>query len=414
MKKSFFLNLLLVIFCFTLSIAQETYTVETIPNPKTIGQGWVSDHDNFLSEEEKQELNQQIDKIEDNTTVQIAIVIVQSIGQAVPKDFATRLFQQWGIGQSEKDNGLLILTVIDQRRTEMETGYGLEGILPDAICYRIASQEFVPYFKKGEYGKGLIQGISRIKQIVENPKTIDEIIADNGVTYRQPDNDKWYFFFSTYFLLMLFFLYQFAVSVLQIDHEKADFYDKYIHLKSKNHLLYSIFFPIPFIFIYLLFTKNRLSKYRKAKRYSKLTGEELFPMDEKIDDVFLENGQIIEEEIGSVDYDVWVTQELDDLLILRYDNKSKYSECKKCHYKTYYKDHSKIVSAATTSHSGITMLTFKCKSCGFTESKKIISPRRTSSSSYSGGSSFSGGSSSSSGSSFGGGSSGGGGAGVSW
>ncbi len=414
MGKKIFLSLLLIVSVFSVSITQNSYTIETVPNPKSFGQGWVSDPDNILTAEEKQELNSKIGEIENNTSVQIAIVIIQSIGQAIPKDFATALFQKWKIGQSGINNGLLILTVLDQRRAEIETGYGLEGILPDAICYRIASQEFVPYFKKGEYGKGLIQGIVRIKEIIENPKTIDEIIADKGITYRQPDNSKWYFVFFSYFLLLIFFLYQFVVSVSQIDNEKAEYYDKYIHLKSKKHLLYSIFFPIPFIFIYFLFTKNRLSKYRKAKRYSKLTGKELFPMDEKIDDVFLENGQIIEEEIGSIDYDVWITQEFDDILILKYDQKSKYSECKKCHYKTYYKDHSKIVSSATTSHTGITMLTFKCKNCGFTENKKIITPKRTSSSSYSGGSSSSSGGSSFSSSSFGGGSSGGGGAGVSW
>ena len=358
-------------------------------------------------------LNQLINSVENSTTVQIAIVVIQSIGQDVPKDFATRLFQEWGIGQNEKDNGLLILTVIDQRRTEMETGYGLEGILPDAICYRIASQEFVPYFKEGEYGKGLIAGVRRVKQIVENPKAISEVYDDNGVFYSQPDDSPLFYIFLSYLVMVIIFLYRFVGKVSQISKGKTDLYDKYISLKTMKHRFYSVFLPFPFIFIYYLYTKPKLSKYRDSKRFSKVNGKELFRMNEKVDDVFLVKGQIMEEEIDSVDYDVWLTQEFDDILILKYDNRSKYTKCSKCGYLTYYIDNSEVIKVATTSSQGIRMLTYKCKNCGYSRKMKIlIAKKSSSSSSYSGGSSSSSGSGGSS--SFGGGSSGGGGAGVSW
>ena len=94
MGKKIFLSLLLIVSVFSVSITQNSYTIETVPNPKSFGQGWVSDPDNILTAEEKQELNSKIDEIENNTSVQIAIVIIQSIGQAIPKDFATALFQK--------------------------------------------------------------------------------------------------------------------------------------------------------------------------------------------------------------------------------------------------------------------------------------------------------------------------------
>lgn len=131
--------LYLLIFRSLFVLSQEVYTVKEVPNPKNIDGGWVSDPANYLSIEEVAELNTIINNLEATSTAQIAVVMLPSIGEEVPKMFAVDLFEAWGIGQAEKDNGLLILTVMDQRRTELETGYGLEPILTDALCYRIAS-----------------------------------------------------------------------------------------------------------------------------------------------------------------------------------------------------------------------------------------------------------------------------------
>ena len=142
--------------------AQTSYTIESVPNPKSGGNGYVSDPDDILSPEDEIRLNQLISEMEDSTTAQLAVVIVQSIGTVNPKYFTTELFNHWGIGQADVDNGLLIFTVMDQRRTEFETGYGLEGVLPDVICYRIGMQELVPEFKLGNYGQGLINAVKAI------------------------------------------------------------------------------------------------------------------------------------------------------------------------------------------------------------------------------------------------------------
>jgi len=143
--------------------AQSAYTVDNLPNPKDNGGGYLSDPDNILDPNDQAVLESLCRELEQNSTAQFAIVIVNSIGQENPKDFATRLFNSWGIGQADVDNGLLIFSVMDQRRTEFETGYGLEGVLPDAICCRIGMQELVPYFREGDYGAGLIAATQRFK-----------------------------------------------------------------------------------------------------------------------------------------------------------------------------------------------------------------------------------------------------------
>ena len=165
MRPLLFANILIAILClcsFRLH-AQTAYTIESVPNPKNGGSGYVSDPDDILSSADELRLNQLISEMEDSTTAQVAVVIVQSIGTVNPKFFTTELFNHWGIGQADVDNGLLIFTVMDQRRTEFETGYGLEGVLPDVICYRIGMQELVPEFKLGNYGQGLINAVESDK-----------------------------------------------------------------------------------------------------------------------------------------------------------------------------------------------------------------------------------------------------------
>ena len=410
---------ILFLFITLLSIqAQGTYAVNTVPNPKDIEGGWVSDPDNYLSESHKTELNQIITEIENTSKAQIAIVILPSIGEAIPKNFAVSLFKKWGIGQAEKDTGLLILTVIDQRRTEFEVGYGLEAILTDALSYRIASQELVPHFKNGDYGLGLLAGVQRVQEILIKPEVVEEIY-DEGVHYEYtpPLLSEAMKAFIIYFIFLLFGIAHYFSKTRKINKNKDDFYDKFIDLYSIKHWVYMMLFPLPFIFIRWLFVKSRLKQYRDHKRFSKINGKEFFKKSEEADNAFLKKGQIIEEELESVDYDVWVTDDNDDVLVLAYKAPfTKYSTCPKCDYTTYYKDHSKVVRKATTSSTGLRKEIYSCKNCGYKITKSVTIPKiSTSSSSSSSGSSFSSGGSSFGGSSsFGGGSSGGGGAGISW
>lgn len=136
---------------FTVNLfAQTVHTVESIPNPKTSYGGLVSNPDNVLSASAVSTINQLLLALEDSTTAQVAVAVVNSIGDEVPGDFRTQLFRYWGIGQQENNNGLLILLVMDQRRMEFEVGYGLEGILTDAVCKRIQEEYMVLLLKKAD------------------------------------------------------------------------------------------------------------------------------------------------------------------------------------------------------------------------------------------------------------------------
>ena len=397
---------LFIAFTSTVS-AQSAYTVDNLPNPKDNGGGYLSDPDNILDPNDQAVLESLCRELEQNSTAQFAIVIVNSIGQENPKDFATRLFNSWGIGQADVDNGLLIFSVMDQRRTEFETGYGLEGVLPDAICYRIGMQELVPYFREGDYGAGLIAATQRFKTTLENPETIEEI-RSSGEQPRQwvrgvPN------FLIGYGILDAFFVLILLLWLFYANQGKQELYDRYMLVRKVHSWAFIILFPIPYALIYP-YLSRRLKKLRNQPRFSRKTGGLMVKLHEVEDDRYLELGQVVEEQLGSVDYDVWITEEKDDVLILPYKTRwSKYKSCPECGYQTYTLSDTRVLRQATYSHSGQKEVIHTCKNCNYRKRRVITIPKKTRSSS--GGGSFSGGGGSSS---FGGGSSGGGGAGVSW
>lgn len=382
----------------------KAYTVDQVPDPKSRNSS-VSDPDDYLSDSDEAVLNQLINAVEDSATAQIGVVVLGSIGEDSPKEFATRLFNKWGIGQAEKDNGLLILTVMDQRRTEFETGLGTESILTDAICYRVGMQELVPHFQKGDYGVGLIAAVNKFKYYLENPNSIADIDSQS-----QSESNKggWLQILFGHSIFNAIYNILALVFVSNSLNSKQDAYDKYMALRKSRMWFFLILFPIPYIFIWW-FVGRKMKDLRYGKRFSKKTGAELRLIPEKDEDVYLQKGQITEEEIGVADYDVWANDnDADDILILRYTKGNKqYRRCPKCNYITYYNSHSQTIVSPTYSSTGLKEVTNDCKSCHYHEVKRVSIPMLTRSSS-------SGGGSSGGGSSWGGGSSGGGGSGVSW
>lgn len=403
-----------LIFCILISLfvasplfGQREFTVQDVPDPKQTGGGYVSDPTNIITFEERQTLNQLISQLEGNSTAQMAVVILPSIGQQVPKSFATALFNDWGIGQSSVDNGLLLLVVMDQRRSEIETGYGLEAVLPDVVCYRVLLDELVPQFQKQAYGQGLIRTVSRLKNLLEDPVALEEIrAAESG-----PANKHffgWRVHPVLYWYLMATILFHIGIVawIMITLGNKEDLYDKYRHVRFVQGIFFMFLFPVPYILFYFII--RRVSNgLRNQPRFSKLNGKPMRKLSEEEEDEYLEKGQITEELLGVVDYDVWVTEDLDDVMILKYAKRFvAYSKCPKCSYQTYHLAQTQTLRRATYSHSGKEKKIYECKNCDYIDTKIVIIPQKTSSSSSGGGGGGGGG--------WGGGSSGGGGGGASW
>ncbi|MFM9072113.1 MAG: TPM domain-containing protein, partial [Cyanobium sp.] len=131
----------------------------------------------MLSSAMEMEVNAVLRRLDETTTVEVAVAVVNSIGYAVPGDFRTELFRYWEIGKAENDNGLLILLVMDQRCLEFEVGYGLEGILTDIMCKQIQEEYMVPLAKEGNIDGCVRAGVMQVYQILTEPAYRDEVYA---------------------------------------------------------------------------------------------------------------------------------------------------------------------------------------------------------------------------------------------
>ncbi len=164
LMKQFFVILALCIHSTTW--AGKVYTVQSVPKPAVYNKSYVSDPDHLLKNETIKQINEQIYLLEQVTTDQIAVVVLSSIGGESSADFASRLYNRLGIGQKDKDNGLLILMVMHPHRIQLATGYGMEGVLPDAICKLIEEEYMVPRLKEKNYDQGLLDGLSAVIKVL--------------------------------------------------------------------------------------------------------------------------------------------------------------------------------------------------------------------------------------------------------
>ena len=126
----------------------------------------VMDYAGVMGREDRLEL---IDKIRTGTAsngAQLVVVTVKSLRGGESRDFATRLFAQWGVGEKGKDNGVLFLVAVEERRVEIEVGMGFEGVLPDAKCGRLLDRAVVPALRKDEWKAGIFGGAEALLAVM--------------------------------------------------------------------------------------------------------------------------------------------------------------------------------------------------------------------------------------------------------
>jgi uncharacterized protein len=147
----------LLCFFLTLAVGQN---IPDKPSPMR----FVNDYAQLLSVSEQAALEKTLIRYNDSTTTQITIVILPTLGSVEIAPFGLELFRKWGIGTKELNNGVLILVSTDpvNRQTNITTGYGMEGVLPDMICKRILDKHLVPNLKKRTYYQGFSETIERI------------------------------------------------------------------------------------------------------------------------------------------------------------------------------------------------------------------------------------------------------------
>lgn len=122
----------------------------------------VNDYTGTLSSSQIQQLEQKMVAFDDSSSTQIAIAILKSVGDYDISEYALELGRKWGVGNKGKNNGVLIVVALGDRKISIQTGYGVEGALPDLYARRIIDNDIKPHFKTGDYYAGLEAGTDAI------------------------------------------------------------------------------------------------------------------------------------------------------------------------------------------------------------------------------------------------------------
>ena len=148
-------SLLILFVLFLLSL---NLVAQQLPQPR----GYVSDFANVIPENQERQINRICLELQQKTGAQIADVTIQTLGDNYIEDYAVKLFEKWGIGEKGKDNGVLVLNAIKEKKIRIEVGYGIEGIIPDGKAGRIRDQYLIPQLKKGDFGTGHLYTVAAI------------------------------------------------------------------------------------------------------------------------------------------------------------------------------------------------------------------------------------------------------------
>src|SRR6187549_453670 len=156
----------------------------SIPNPRTRDGTWVTDMPGALRAETVARLNSTIGDLERTNGTEAAVVVIKSLDGLSVEEAAAKLFQLWGIGKKNKDNGLLLLWSTGDRRVRVEVGYGLEGALPDGKVGAILDGQVIPRFKTGDFDRGLLDGVDALLRVARNEPI--ELVSVKSESYDRP------------------------------------------------------------------------------------------------------------------------------------------------------------------------------------------------------------------------------------
>ena len=135
--------------------------------------GPVNDFAGIIPQTERQKMETLSMEVLQKTGTSVVVVTVPTVGDSDAAIYANELYQDWGIGKKGEDKGVLILLALKERRIRIETGYGVEGILPDGLVGEILDRYTVPFLKKGQYAQGLFNAVAAVSTDIAKDAGVD-------------------------------------------------------------------------------------------------------------------------------------------------------------------------------------------------------------------------------------------------
>ncbi|MFS4468643.1 TPM domain-containing protein [Maribacter sp. 2210JD10-5] len=237
----------------------------------------VTDSATIFTPNQLEGLRKKLTDFEKETTNQLVVLTINGLGYETIETYANKTFNQNGLGQKGKDNGLLILFSKLDREVRIEVGYGLEPYITDAVASRIIRNTMIPKFKEEKYFEGIDGAANQIITLLNNPEALEEFKTEMEESQRRDDRIGMVFmliFFSVFVLAGGFFFYRTYKGFIELF--RGMFIGKiglvsglFLVVFSAIPVFMSLFFLALPVFLFLMFNEYDLSKYEFLLKDSK-------------------------------------------------------------------------------------------------------------------------------------------------
>lgn len=358
----------ILILAFFVPVLAATYKVEDVPNVHVANRSeFVSNPDGILSDAAVARLNSALGKLWQQTSAEVVVVAVGSVDDDIDT-FTTELFTKWGVGKSDKDNGLLLVVAKDDRRAAIRTGYGMEGVVPDILAGRIIRNEMAPRFKEGDYDGGVEAAVATVGQLITTPGATEELMSkyENDRGADDFDGDK---LFTVWIIVGGLFAVGVILWLLGVLYStrRYDRYDRYNALKKiliPAMVISFLGLGVPVVSLLLVWLAMRYMRVRR--RICPNCHHKMRRLDEATDNQYLTPAQDMEERLDSVDYDVWLCDNCGETDILPFVNMaSTYQVCPHCGARASSLRADRVVIRPTERMEGRGVKIYGCRNCGY-------------------------------------------------
>ena len=379
--KKYISIILLLVACLPVFAddAAKIYTPSDVPNVHLQDETqYVSDPASFMSEDARKRANEKLKMLNDSTTAEVAIVILPSIGDADIFEFSQRLATKWGIGKADKDNGMLILFDMNSHQVRVHPGQGLEGIFTDVACKRLITEVIVPPMKTGDIDDAVIDVASKVYNVLTDPDAAAEIRSEQDTSSQAGTVNFWYFMLIPFIGTLWY--YSLTCKKLWRLRGKSD-YEKARELNEGESVVMDVVICIVTLGLCVpavLIRRLCAHHYRNKPRTCDVCGTRMKKLNEQEDNNYLSESQNKEEELNSVDYDVWLCPKCNATEIFPFPAlNTEYTLCPYCDTKAMTMLYKRVDRPATTTRRGRGTLVYECKHCGKRVEKPYTIPIAT-------------------------------------
>lgn len=365
-------RLLIFLMLSVVGITLYSYTVEQIPNVQlSDSRRYTSDPDAVLSERARATIDSLAADMREKSSSEIAVVVVNSIDGDDPEEFATRLFNTWRIGKKESNNGVLVLTVMDENYCIIRTGYGAEGVLPDITTGRIRRDIMNPYFRNGQTDSAMTEGVRAIHAVMTDPDHAAELLDNytRNREEREAAEERQELFELLLALAVIGGCATVIIAILFFSYRKSNggnltkFYQSLSNLEIASLASAFIGLGIPLLlFPFLRYNKKKL---RNTPPNCKRCGTPMRKLGKTDGYSYLTPQQQTEQRLGSADYDVWQCPADGSTIAQEFPCRTNhYTRCSRCGVRARHLVSNKIIRQPTAHRNGEGQRHYHCEYCG--------------------------------------------------